>query len=251
MAILLSIYYMLKTASRGAFVAGVILLVVTFIVTKSKMKLALVLIPVGLIVPLVNRAALERLVMIYVNPDANKVDSDVEGGAVMSQVSRQHLLRMSLELTAKHPLFGVGPGQFIEATSGAEQRHGRHSPALGTHNTYTQISSECGVIAFICFAGPLFISLKKVLVLYKKTRDHPEAREIANMAYVIVLALTGFCAVALFHHVGYTGYAAQLTGLAIALSLAAQESLAKLQPVPRWAPAVSAPSPRQTAAAAP
>ena len=242
LAIVVSVYLILRTASRGAFVASLVLLAVAFVITKNKMKMALLLIPVALTIPLVNRDALERLVMIYAKPESVKVESDQEGGAVVSQISRQRLLRMSLELTLKHPLFGVGPGQFVEATSGADQKRGRHSPALGTHNTYTQISSECGALAFFLFSGALFISLRKVWTLHKRTRDHAELRDIANMSYSLVLVNAGFCAVALFHHVGYTGYPFQLTGMAIALSLAAEASVAKLASQSRQ-PLMSGPAP--------
>jgi O-antigen ligase len=227
LGILLSGFYLLRTGSRGGFVAALTLLAVSFFSAKNKLNVVLMLIPLLLVLPLVKRDALMRLVMIYKNPEQTQIRSDEEGGAIASQMSRQRLLRMSIELTAKHPLFGVGPGQFIEATSGADQRHGRHSPALGTHNTYTQVSSECGVIVFLCFIGALFISLRRMWKLYKKTRNHPQLREISQLAYALVLGLVGFCSVAFFHHVAYSAYAFQLTGLATVLAQVAEPMLAE------------------------
>jgi O-antigen ligase len=58
-----------------------------------------------------------------------------------SAEARKALLVQSLQITATHPLFGVGPGNFPVIT-------GRW---LVTHNTYTQLSSECGIPALLLF----------------------------------------------------------------------------------------------------
>jgi O-antigen ligase len=47
----------------------------------------------------------------------------------------------SLATTARRPLFGVGPGQFASYTGLWRV----------THNTYTELSSECGIPALILF----------------------------------------------------------------------------------------------------
>lgn len=236
-SILLSAFYILRTGSRGAFVGAVLLLVVSFVITKNKSAIVLMLLPMVLVVPFVSRHALERLVMIYAKPETVIVSENDEA-TVASQVSRQRLLRRSLEMTLRHPLFGVGPGQFIEATEGADRKRGQHSPALGTHNTYTEVSSECGIIALVIFVAALFGSLRKVRALHKRTRDKPEFREIAHMSYAMILSLAGFCSVALFHHMSYSGYPLYLTGMAIALCLAAEPVLAKENsPPPLAAPA--------------
>ena len=47
----------------------------------------------------------------------------------------------SLEMTANHPIFGVGPGNFQTLTGDWHV----------THNTYTELSSECGIPALFLF----------------------------------------------------------------------------------------------------
>jgi len=60
--------------------------------------------------------------------------------ASLSAQQRKELLFKSLKVTVRHPLFGVGPGNF-EVVSGAWDV---------THNSYTQISAEGGIPAFFC-----------------------------------------------------------------------------------------------------
>jgi hypothetical protein len=58
-----------------------------------------------------------------------------------SAESRKELLVESLKLTLQHPVFGVGPGNFSAYTQSW----------LVTHNTYTQLSSECGIPVLVLF----------------------------------------------------------------------------------------------------
>jgi len=58
-----------------------------------------------------------------------------------SSEARHAMLIASLHMTMRHPIFGVGPGQF-EQTSGFWHQ---------THNSYTQLSSEAGIPALILF----------------------------------------------------------------------------------------------------
>jgi O-antigen ligase len=58
-----------------------------------------------------------------------------------SQEEREELLKKSLWVTARHPLLGVGPGNFASSTQLWRV----------THNTYTELSSECGIPALIIF----------------------------------------------------------------------------------------------------
>jgi O-Antigen ligase len=55
--------------------------------------------------------------------------------------ARMELLQKSLVATATRPLFGVGPGQFSSYTGLWRV----------THNTYTELSAECGIPALILF----------------------------------------------------------------------------------------------------
>ena len=62
-----------------------------------------------------------------------------------------NLLKRSVSETISHPLFGVGPGQFPVRSWKRRKRKTTWFQWLGTHNSYTQVSSECGIPAFICY----------------------------------------------------------------------------------------------------
>lgn len=66
---------------------------------------------------------------------------DNTASAYDSSQERQQLLWRSIEITGEHPLFGVGPGNF-QVVSGWWQP---------THNSYTQMTSEGGLPAFILY----------------------------------------------------------------------------------------------------
>ncbi|HEX3741133.1 MAG TPA: O-antigen ligase family protein [Terriglobales bacterium] len=58
-----------------------------------------------------------------------------------SAAARRQTLKLSLELTLTHPIFGIGPGDFASDTK----------MWYVTHNTYTQLSSEAGIPAIVLF----------------------------------------------------------------------------------------------------
>ena len=75
--------------------------------------------------------------------------------AESSSEARMYLLRRSLILTAEHPIFGVGPDQFEGAEAENAAQQGVKGAWHYTHNTYTQVSSECGIPGLTSFGGAL------------------------------------------------------------------------------------------------
>jgi O-antigen ligase len=55
--------------------------------------------------------------------------------------ARQELLTTSLQITAKHPLFGIGPGQFAVFSGNWH----------AAHNSFTEMGAEAGIPAFVLF----------------------------------------------------------------------------------------------------
>jgi O-antigen ligase len=104
----------------------------------------LALIPISAIVLLLVVPAenLRRLISY------SSIDNPKNEEASESQEIRQYLLQKSVEFTISHPLVGVGPGQF-------DTYEGKFDLSQGmwrsTHNTFTQISSECGLPALIFY----------------------------------------------------------------------------------------------------
>lgn len=127
---------------------------------------------------------------------------------------RKDLLLRSLALTAAHPLFGLGPGNF-EAYSGS-----RGSWRV-THNTYTELSSECGIPGLLLFVAILVRAFTNVRKVRKGSRySDVEVRLLAGglwagLAAYVVGAFFASTAYQLYPYymVGYTAVLFQITSL--------------------------------------
>ena len=88
-----------------------------------------------------------------------------------SQEERKQLLNLSLQITAQRPLFGIGPGNFEAFTKSWHV----------THNTYTELSCECGIPALIMFLLAIYAAFKNLRKVRKQPlfAEDPEVRLIA------------------------------------------------------------------------
>ena len=140
-AMVAMIYALFLTASRG----GAIALVVAALVClwqfgiKSRRFYLLLLVPVAvLVVSLYGGKALQgRFEQTNIASATNQRGTE----ASESAEQRKALLLKSLRVTAQYPLLGVGPGNF-EIISGMWRV---------THNSYTQVSAEGGIPAFVFY----------------------------------------------------------------------------------------------------
>ena len=155
----------------------------------------------------------------------NASDTDIvqEGdlGTIGSQISREALLRLSINYSLAHPVVGVGPGQFSDTVLSDYKKRGIHVQELSTHNGYTQISSECGIPAAGIFIAMIWLTIRNNHRIYRKMRT-TKHEMLSRMAFAVMLSAVGLAANLMFHHIGYTMYLSTLTGLSIALELAAR-----------------------------
>ena len=84
-----------------------------------------------------------------------------------SAEARYELLLRSVAITATHPVFGVGPGNFPSYTGLWRV----------THNTYTQFSSECGIPALLLF----FLLLGRTFLNLRYLRKMPRSPDTEEM----------------------------------------------------------------------
>jgi O-antigen ligase len=109
-----------------------------------------------------------------------------------SQEDRIELLRLSLVVTAHHPLLGLGAGNFEGYT---ETWH-------VTHNTYTELTSECGIpalILFLCIIVITFRNLKRV----RKTSFYKENAEARLYTAGLWASLAAYLVGAFFASTAY------------------------------------------------
>jgi putative inorganic carbon (HCO3(-)) transporter len=107
-----------------------------------------------------------------------------------SAQQRQGLFWRSVEVTEERPIFGVGPGNF-EVLSGNWH---------ASHNTFTQMSSEGGLPAFLLLLLILFSGFNNVRKIKKTARRH---RSLILLVQGLHASLAGYVTGALFANTGY------------------------------------------------
>jgi O-antigen ligase len=200
------------TYSRSGFIATMVAVIASFweFGIKGKRKhvvigaavLALLLLPV-----LIPSHYGTRLAGIF-NPSMDPLDKGSAG-------VRRQILVLSLKMTATHPIFGVGPGQFESVTQ----------TWFLTHNTYTQLSSEVGIPGFILFALILrrvFRNLKDVT----KTERFRSDPQVEIFASALRASFAGYLVGAFFASYAYELFIYALVAFTGVLYTACQDQSA-------------------------
>jgi O-Antigen ligase len=245
----LMLYVISKTGSRGALISLVVIAGLMFFRASAveKMKLfvaAAVLLAIGaLTLPAGLRTRYQTFFSLdepeAMSPDGPAADSPMLESAVASTYTRRAMLIRSLVVTLKHPLLGVGPGNFMVAENEMAQAEGRRQGAwVGTHNSFTQVSSECGIPAFLFYCGIVALSFQKSTALYRRTKQNPQFKAIGTHALALNYSLIAFIVTGLFVHAAYTALLPVLAGLTVSLARIAEPLLASERSVPATQPPV-------------
>lgn len=145
---------------------------------------------------------------------ADAPTNEVAASAQESEENHVTVLIQSLEYTVEHPVFGLGLGNFVIA-NGTDV--GLPSAWVGTHNTFTEISSEAGVPALLLFVGLLITALRNIKKTSQTLADNPEARELKLIARATQASLLSFAFGAFFAHLGYEYYFYYLVGIGVGI----------------------------------
>lgn len=217
----------LRAGSRGGLIGFALLSFLFFlrssITGKILMSCAGVLLVLGGLTFLPSSVK-ARYATTFSGSDSQAVQeamSDSEESAVLSAAARRQLLINSLKVSLSHPLFGVGIGQFATYMARIENAEGLHSGWQGTHNTYTQISSEAGTPALIAFLCMIVFSITGVHAVSKraKTLRTPgnQFPDIIDVAFALNAALIVYAVCVCFDYIAYSTTLPVLAALAIAL----------------------------------
>jgi O-antigen ligase len=219
------LFYMSRTGSRGAMLALGAAMVSMFFMTKRKTRFIVLATPAfAAFFLFASGATLRRLVTLSTSVTGNE-----DLGAVASQMSREQLFLSSIDITLHHPLVGIGPGQFAAYYFADVTSKGGWTGWLGTHNSYTQVSSECGIPALICYSGVLFSCLFLAFRMYRRSVDVPPLEEINRLSFILATALVVYAVATFFFHMAYTGLLPSLAGTTVALYLASRKTFAKFE----------------------
>lgn len=222
----LTTYVITATGSRSGLLAMIFGAILLFILgtTALKFKLAAAGMAVTILgFFLLPGALIERYKTIF--SDSPTVESDETLTAVNSAKARRRHLEQSIALTLRHPLFGVGAGQFKVAAADLSGETRDHADWLETHNTFTQVSSEAGIPAFIVFTLAIIFSGKDLLRVYRTTRKRPDLADISSLSLAVLLSLGMTFINANFASIAYQAYFPLLCGMAIAVTQTANTLL--------------------------
>jgi len=127
--------------------------------------------------------------------------------AVGSSDMRREILYRSIWTALRHPLFGIGMGNF----------HNVSIRELVSHNAYTQVAAEMGMAALVCYTLFIVTPLRR---LGQVAREAFGERSRSNYYYLAIglqASLLGYMVSSFFASVAYLWYVYYLVGYAVCL----------------------------------
>jgi O-antigen ligase len=230
----------LRSGSREGLLGLAILGLIAFVRRSARGKVAIVagamLFSIAAI-GFLPRGLKARFGTLFGNSGAEAREAQTEeehllvSAAAGSAETRWDLLVTSLQVTVRHPLLGVGPGNFAPYTAEQAKANGRHGYWVGTHNTYTQISSEAGIPALCIYLAILGTSITGLRRIHRRAAGIPgdAARSIANMALALQTSFIAFAILCPFNHMAYEPAMPLLAALVVAMSRTAPNELSRIE----------------------
>jgi hypothetical protein len=222
------VYIILGTASRGALIALALLMVCLWIWSSARQRVGIAIaVVVGLFgaAVFVPKTAITRLSTLWGGSEV--IETGEERDAEGSANQRRYLLGKSIEYTFQHPVLGVGVRQFPAYEGQHNDLGGGHGAWLGTHNGFTQVSSECGIPALLFFVAALTGSFRVFYRTYREARRRPDCRDIEKTALCLMLSFIGYITAFTFLNLAYMFYQCVFVGLAVTLTTVAKDEFAR------------------------
>ena len=129
--------------------------------------------------------------------------SDLTG----SSSQRTEVLKRSVVVALRYPLFGVGIGNF-------RQKSPRN---LETHNAYTQVAAEMGLTAAVIYVLFLIHPIRRMRLVERESYEHTDRRWYYCLSVGLQASLVGFMFSSFFGAVAYQWYVYYLVGYAVCL----------------------------------
>lgn len=189
------------TYSRGAFLGGIVAL--GFLAWKLGRGKRLIIFVAGAIFLLLCLALAPgnysvRLLSIFV-PSLDPVGSS---GA------RQGELFESLYVALRHPVLGIGMGNYASEMS---------YTGLVTHNAYTQVASEMGIGALVIYTMFIVTPLKRLGRIARETLTARTSSRYYYLAVGLQASLLAYLVSSFFASVAYLWYVYYLVAYAVCL----------------------------------
>lgn len=151
------------------------------------------------------------LALVFLTPGGYKarLDSilDPSLDVVGSSQGRRALLTRSIGVALTSPFLGVGIGNLrIVLIRDAV-----------SHNAYTQVAAEMGMVAFVLYVMFMITPYKRLLRIERETREESQRTRFYCFAVGLQASLIGYMVGSFFLSVAYESYVYLLVGLALCL----------------------------------
>ncbi|MDT4895767.1 MAG: hypothetical protein QOH25_844 [Acidobacteriota bacterium] len=203
----------LVTFSRGGFIGLVCVLLVLAWKFGRRHRLGVMLCSIlcgAFMLILLPGALVERLASTYGTGGSDE-------SALASAVSRQALLLRSIWMSLRHPLLGIGMGNF-HTVSIHEQV---------SHNAYTQVSAELGIPALILYVMLMWTALRRLRQIERETLGARHKAHFYYLAIGLQASLIGYIVSSFFASVAFLYYLYYPVGYAVCLHFMYKSSQAK------------------------
>ncbi len=211
-----------ETGSRSGLLAlgaGII-----FFLIFATMKQRIIIIGGGLIFFILAGALLPPNILGRFTTIFQAKSSAAEEAAESAE-TRKMLLGKSLDMTLHHPILGVGPGQFMVAEAREAMKAGHRGVWHYTHNSYTELSSECGIPGLIFYLAAFWRAYRGLTPIRNRYPRASTRRAAMFVQMAVLMAAIG----AFFLSIAYGGILYAILGLSAALQLAVARERREMQ----------------------
>ena len=211
-----------ETGSRSGLLAlgaGII-----FFLIFASMKQRIIIVGGGLIFFILAGALLPPTILGRFTTIFQAKSSAAEEAAESAE-TRKMLLGKSLDMTLHHPILGVGPGQFMVAEAREAMKAGHRGVWHYTHNSYTELSSECGIPGLIFYLAAFWRAYRGLTPIRNRYPRASTRRAAMFVQMAVLMAAIG----AFFLSIAYGGILYAILGLSAALQLAVARERREMQ----------------------
>lgn len=219
------IYRALQTGSRTCVLMAGVMIVLTFVLASSavRIRLLLVAIPLILVAQIVVPSNLRARYGTLFTTDVSEEDQSTVYSAQESTAMRQRLFWYSVRLAAENPLFGVGLGNFAGASTKESEQSTEKVFWHAAHNIYGQIAAETGLPGIFLYLSILFVSIRSCWKICRSSRNRPPLAELYLLAGCLLTCQVAYAVSSIFGTSTYGFYVPLFTALTCALQRAAQD----------------------------
>lgn len=174
-SLLLLLFCLFRTGSRGAWLGFVIAMLIFMILKKDKILISIILIFFVSSPFLLPKNTLERV----------KSSFNASDGTAWE---RKQIWTGAINIFKQHPLVGFGPNTFSD--NFPKYKPKEYPDLRYAHNSYLQMLAEIGIIGLTIFLSIIFLILKTGFNAFQKLKNQKSNE--ANIILGIICGLIGF-----------------------------------------------------------